>query len=111
MIDASSSMSAEAPIPTNNLSEKERNGLSVLDLVKHAARTILETLDLDENDRLGIVTFSSEAKIVEDLRHMTTQNKEHALEEIQRLKAIGNTNLWHRILEGTTVSSSIKGPC
>jgi hypothetical protein len=54
-IDLSGFMSAEAPVPTSNTSERERNGLTVLDLAKHAGRTILEILD--ENDPLGLVTF------------------------------------------------------
>ena len=60
-IDVSSSMHEEASVPGNPGDMPERYGLSVLDLTKHAARTILETLN--ENDRLGIVTFSSEAKV------------------------------------------------
>lgn len=46
-------MSIEAPVTSANPAETERNGMSVLDLTKHAALTILESLD--ENDRLGIV--------------------------------------------------------
>lgn len=58
VIDVSGSMSFDAPVPGDG---KERTGLSVLDLTKHAALTILETMD--ERDRLGIVTFGSEAKV------------------------------------------------
>jgi hypothetical protein len=58
VIDVSGSMGFDAPVPGVG---KERTGLSVLDLTKHAALTILETLG--EEDRLGIVTFGSEAKV------------------------------------------------
>jgi hypothetical protein len=58
VIDVSGSMSADAPVPGDGA---ERMGLSVLDLTKHAARTILETLG--PQDRLGIVTFASEARV------------------------------------------------
>lgn len=58
VIDVSGSMGMDAPVPGDS---KERLGLSVLDLTKHAARTILETLG--DEDRLGIVTFSSEAHV------------------------------------------------
>jgi hypothetical protein len=98
VIDISGSMSAEAPIPTVNPSEKERNGLTVLDLTKHAARTILETLD--ENDRLGLVTFSTEAQVVQQLLPMTKKNKKAALSKIEGLAVDSMTNLWHGILEG-----------
>ena len=61
VIDVSGSMSSEAPVPGNPGEVKERYGLSVLDLTKHAANTILETLN--ENDRLGIVTFASDVQV------------------------------------------------
>jgi hypothetical protein len=60
-IDVSGSMAVDAPVPANPGEKKERYGLSVLDLTKHAARTILETLN--ENDRLGIVTFATAARV------------------------------------------------
>jgi hypothetical protein len=63
VIDVSGSMGLDAPPPpTDNPSEnEERSGLSILDLVKHASNTILETLD--SGDRLGIVTFATKAKV------------------------------------------------
>jgi len=61
VIDISGSMGVDAPVPTKPGEVEERNGLSVLDLVKHASLTIVESLN--ENDRLGIVTFSSSAKV------------------------------------------------
>lgn len=55
-------MSAPAPLPdVADQSEKEAGGLSILDLTKHAARTILETMK--DGDRLGIVTFSTDATV------------------------------------------------
>lgn len=63
-IDVSGSMQIAAPMPSQpgeDAAPMEDAGLSVLDLVKHAARTIMETLDSE--DRLGIVTFSSNAKV------------------------------------------------
>jgi len=59
VIDVSGSMDNLAPIPGE--STKETTGLTILDLTKHAARTILETLN--QNDRLGIVTYSDYAKV------------------------------------------------
>ncbi len=63
-IDVSGSMGADAPMPVQADGQdgpQEDSGLSVLDLVKHAARTILETLG--DGDRLGIVTFASRTKV------------------------------------------------
>jgi hypothetical protein len=61
VIDVSGSMIDEAPVPTNPGEKAEKFGLCVLDLVKHASRAILETLN--EGDRLGIVTFSTQAQV------------------------------------------------
>lgn len=62
VIDVSRSMAAAAPLPEAvDGADKEAAGLSVLDLVKHASKAILETLGPD--DRLGIVTFSGDATV------------------------------------------------
>jgi len=68
VIDVSGSMISEAPVPGDPGETKECYGLSVLDLTKHAARTIMETLN--EHDRLGIVTFSDEAKVGDSLKQL-----------------------------------------
>jgi len=101
-------MDLEAPVPTANQSELERNGLTVLDLTKHAALTILESLD--ENDRLGVVTFSDTADVVQKLVHMTEVNKKTARNRIQQLQAYGSTNLWHGILKAVEIFESHKNP-
>jgi hypothetical protein len=55
-------MADDAPVPgVEDGKPRESTGLSILDLVKHASRTILETLG--QNDRLGIVTFSDDATV------------------------------------------------
>jgi len=75
-IDVSGSMHAAAPMPSQpgeDSTPMENSGLSVLDLVKHAARTIMETLDSE--DRLGIVTFSSYAKVGHPYAHILNSKK------------------------------------
>ncbi|KAK0707673.1 hint-domain-containing protein [Lasiosphaeris hirsuta] len=98
VIDVSGSMESEAPVPTNPGEQTEHNGLTVLDLTKHAARTILETLD--EDDRLGIVTFAGEAEVVQKLIPMTAANKKLAKRNIDKMYSKDITNLWHGIKEG-----------
>lgn len=64
VIDVSASMNAAAPppkAPDNSTGIQEDFGLSVLDLTKHAALTIMETLN--EDDRLSIVTYSTRATV------------------------------------------------
>ncbi|EEH07972.1 U-box domain-containing protein [Histoplasma capsulatum G186AR] len=98
-IDVSYSMQSSAPLPTTDESgEREETGLSVLDLTKHAARTIIETLN--ENDRLGIVAFSTEAEVVYKISKMNESNKKAALKAVEALKPLSSTNLWHGLKLG-----------
>jgi hypothetical protein len=69
VIDVSGSMQANAPVPGE---AGEQTGLSVLDLTKHAARTILETLG--PQDRLGIVRFASDARVSTDSASSSPSN-------------------------------------
>ncbi|KAI5464855.1 hint-domain-containing protein [Mariannaea sp. PMI_226] len=96
VIDVSGSMAAAAPVPGEDASEN--TGLSVLDLTKHAARTIIETMN--ENDRLGIVTFSSQVSVLQPLTPMNDANKEAARNNIKNMHPEDVTNLWHGIREG-----------
>jgi len=101
VIDISYSMADEAIVELEGLSKDERTGLSILDLTKHAARTILETLN--GNDRLAVVTFSSDAKVVQELIPMTAKNKKETWKRINALDVNSSTNLWHGILEGLKI--------
>jgi hypothetical protein len=117
VIDVSGSMNCEAPVPGNPGDPKEKYGLSVLDLTKHAAKTILETLNA--NDRLGIVTFAGEAKVshsqqptwpaviltdfeqvVQKLTPMDANNKRKTKKKIEGMVTRDITNLWGGIQTG-----------
>lgn len=94
VIDVSGSMGADAPVP----GEGESTGLSVLDLVKHACRTILSTMTAE--DRLAIVTFSNRSRILQSLTAMTEDNKETAKAKLEAMNLEGSTNLWHGLKDG-----------
>ncbi|OAA70624.1 von Willebrand factor, type A [Cordyceps fumosorosea ARSEF 2679] len=96
VIDVSGSMFDAAPVPGE--SESEANGLSILDLVKHAALTIIETMD--ERDRLSIVTFASSVTVLQPLECMTDENKKTSRNNINSMVPKDATNLWHGILTG-----------
>jgi Mg-chelatase subunit ChlD len=98
VIDVSGSMGIRADVPGESDANGESPGLSVLDLTKHAALTIIETLD--EGDRLGIVTFSSRAQVVQRLTPMTRSSKEAARRNVRGIKKQDATNLWHGLLDG-----------
>ncbi|KAM0421077.1 hypothetical protein ACHAPT_011148 [Fusarium lateritium] len=104
VIDVSGSMAGAAPVPGEE--SDESTGLSILDLTKHAARTIIETMN--EGDRLGIVTFASKAKVVQPLLPMTAQNKDLARQNVTSMRPIDATNLWHGLLEGIKLFKNIE---
>ncbi|ETN41188.1 uncharacterized protein HMPREF1541_03123 [Cyphellophora europaea CBS 101466] len=101
VIDVSASMSSAAPLPDLDGSNSESAGLSILDLVKHAARTILETLD--KGDRLALVTFSKDANVIHKLTTTTGHNKRRLQKCIEDLVDEGCTNLWAGIRAGLEV--------
>lgn len=94
VIDVSGSMGADAPAP----GEDERTGLSVLDLVKHACRTIMSTMT--KEDRLAIVTFSNGSNVLQPLTEMTDANKEAAKAKVEAMSLESCTNLWHGLRDG-----------
>lgn len=66
-------------------------GSDRLPLVKQAMRLLLEGY-LDEQDRVGIVTYASTAKVVLESTLCTEENKALILEKINALTASGSTN-------------------
>ncbi|KAJ2974775.1 hypothetical protein NQ176_g5878 [Zarea fungicola] len=104
VIDVSGSMYDAAPVPGDNSSEA--NGLSILDLVKHAALTIIETMD--ERDRLSIVTFASSVSVLQPLECMTEENKEKSRANIKSMAPKDATNLWQGILTGLKQFEDVK---
>ena len=67
IIDISGSMDSEATL-LNEEGNLETFGFSILDLVKHAVKTIIN--NLGEKDRLSIVSYHTTATVVFDLMHM-----------------------------------------
>jgi hypothetical protein len=63
--------------------KNEQYGLSQLDLVKHALKTIINSLE--RQDRLSIVSFSNNAKILFQLTAMNDRGKKDALDAVGNL--------------------------
>ncbi|KAK2799924.1 hypothetical protein FQN50_008317 [Emmonsiellopsis sp. PD_5] len=85
-------MEESAPLHTAEPGEQVETGLTVFDLSIHGTRTIISTLG--EKDRLGIVIFAKDAKVVYELSYMNEKNKEEALEVVKGLRTLYLTNLW-----------------
>jgi hypothetical protein len=100
VIDISGSMQIEAKIVTEG-GQNEGFGFSVLDLVKHAVNTIIQSLSA--NDRLALVSYSSEAKTVLPLTTMNADGKKKALAALNKFEPDGQTNLWGGLEAGMEV--------
>jgi Mg-chelatase subunit ChlD len=70
----------------------ESSGLSMLDIVKHAVKTIIMTLG--PNDRIGIVSYSNAARRVCELVIMNPAGRATAMTKLDTLEEDGMTNLW-----------------
>jgi Mg-chelatase subunit ChlD len=81
--------------------DKEKFGLSQLDLVKHALKTIIHSLT--QNDRLSIVSFANSASILFKLHQMDADGRSSALAALERLNDNGQTNLWDGLRTGLEV--------
>jgi Mg-chelatase subunit ChlD len=95
VIDTSGSMSNMASIKGN-----ESSGLTILDIVKHATKTIIEVLN--RKDRIAIVKYSNSASVILELTKMDRSGKALATSRLDTLEPDGMTNLWdglHKALE------------
>lgn len=94
VVDISGSMFTGVSIKSSS-GTNEDNGLSRLDIVKHAINTIVKTLD--QNDYITIITFSNQGNVIIEEKQTTTNNKQLILNEVKKFIPDGGTNLWDGI--------------
>lgn len=98
VIDVSGSMSAEVDMMGEG-GEREKSGLSVLDICKHSAKTVLHMLGA--GDMFSLVTFSSSACVrVERLQMGFPGARGSAVAALEALHVGGGTNLWGGLAKG-----------
>ena len=97
VIDVSGSMGSVAKIQTAD-GTYESDGLSLLDIVKHAARTVIATLG--DSDRLAIVAYSSQATCLMPLTWMNPEGKTLAKHHVETMVPLQTTNLWDGLHTG-----------
>ncbi|CAE7672001.1 ITIH5 [Symbiodinium pilosum] len=68
------------------------HGLALLDIVKHALRTVIQLLN--GKDRLAIVAYSNTASVILELTPMTPEGQQRAELRLHQLIPDGMTNLW-----------------
>jgi uncharacterized protein YegL len=93
VVDTSGSMGSDASIQG-----AESSGLSMLDIVKHAVKTVIKTLG--SKDRLALVSYSNHASVAFELMTMTEENKIIANDLLDSLHHDGMTNLWDGLFNG-----------
>ncbi len=93
IIDVSGSMGSSADNPLLPLSE--RSNLTVLDIVKHTAKTVVNVQN--DNDELAIITYSNDATIKLNMTKMTVDGKSKAIDAINSMMPTGMTNIYDGI--------------
>lgn len=91
VVDVSGSMSVEALMQSEG-GTSTGHGLSVLDIVKHAMKTIIATLQA--TDRLAVVAYSNDAKTIFGLTEMGDSGRQTAETKLEELNPDGMTNIW-----------------
>jgi Mg-chelatase subunit ChlD len=100
VVDVSGSMGEPARVK-DGTGVEINDGLSLLDVVKHALRTIAH--GLGPNDRMSVVAYSTIARVVVEPVTMDETNKRSALDGIEGLRAGGQTNIADGLREGLDV--------
>ena len=98
-------MSSEATIQDKN-GKTEAFALSVLDVTKHALKTIVKSLS--PQDEFSLVSFSNEARVEMEPRMMTVDGAKTALDKIEALQPDDLTNLWNGLKKGLDVLTESK---
>eukprot|EP00929_Paragymnodinium_shiwhaense_P040403 TRINITY_DN210_c0_g2_i1.p1 TRINITY_DN210_c0_g2~~TRINITY_DN210_c0_g2_i1.p1 ORF type:complete len:506 (-),score=109.03 TRINITY_DN210_c0_g2_i1:140-1657(-) len=97
VLDVSGSMGTEATIQSAS-GATESHGLSLLDVAKHGVKTVVTSLD--ENDNFSLITFNNTGRVVMGLTPMTKENKEKAFKELDDIHSGGGTDIWEGLVMG-----------
>lgn len=97
IIDISGSMDEEA-IVKNELGQNEKCGLTLLDIAKHAVKTVVNCLT--STDRMSIVVYSTSARTLMNMEYMTQTKKDECISMIDRIHTEGTTNIWDGLKHG-----------
>ena len=93
VVDVSGSMLTPALVDQGG--QQVDVGFSVLDVTKHALKTLIHSLRPE--DRLCIVAFSTSASVVLPMTPMGAANQARAKDLVGAIEAGGTTNLWDGI--------------
>lgn len=102
VVDVSTSMGTEA-MAQDGGGVSISHGLALMDIVKHALRTIVHILG--GKDRLSIVTYSDSSRVVLEPTPMTEEGRRRAELRLNQLQPDGMTNLWSGLEAGVKLLS------
>ncbi len=97
VLDVSGSMGEEAPMRKDG-GKTESIGLSILDIVKHSARVVVD--GLRDIDYLAVVSYNHAAITELSITQMNAVGKTAANVAINRLSAGGSTDIWCGLRRG-----------
>merc|ERR1719456_1569331 len=100
-------MSTEAMVQTEG-GASTGHGLSVLDIVKHALKTIIR--NLESTDRLALVAYSNDAKTIFGATMMDETGRATTEAKLEELIPEGMTNLWDGLKNGMELLKAAQAP-
>jgi hypothetical protein len=104
VIDVSGSMAATVDV-VGEAGEAEATGLTVLDICKHSAKTVLHMLR--PRDVFSLVSFSSAAAVVAERAPLAAPgSRAAAIARVESLRAGGGTNLWDGLVKGLELANA-----
>tara|TARA_Y100000591_G_scaffold189799_1_gene164139 strand:- start:11981 stop:14332 length:2352 start_codon:yes stop_codon:yes gene_type:complete len=100
VIDRSGSTNSAVEAKDAN-GNKLENGMSILDIVIHSAKTVAKSLD--KNSRLAVIAFDDRIEVVFDLMRMSEMNCNTAISKISTIKPRNQTNIWHSVEKAISI--------
>ena len=100
VVDVSCSMGTEAKTK-NDVGDVESHGLTLLDIVKHAVKTVVMCLEKD--DRMSLIVYDTNPEKIFGLKKMDKSGKDLAVKKIDGLRSLSCTNLWGGLAMGLDV--------
>jgi len=95
VVDVSGSMSSSADVKGG---KAENTGLSLLDITKHAVKTIIHLLG--PNDLCSLVAYTDDATTIFEGEPVTKENRKELIKKLESLHPQNQTNIWAGVLSG-----------
>lgn len=98
IVDISYSMCGSAACQTDGKTEYEDLGFALLDLVRHAVKTVIKVMR--PQDRIAIVLFDDRIAVPYPFTPLTELSRSEILSFVSAIKHRGSTNIYDAIVKG-----------